>query len=132
MGARSDYFRKRQIERRAWALDLLGSRCVECGSTADIQFHHVDPTTKVANISDKLSRWSIDRLLSELAKCVLLCRSCHTKEHEAAHGSERRFRDGCQCDPCMVNHKKRTREYMARYRKKKKATATSQTVKAPA
>jgi len=46
-----------------------------------IEFHHVDPSTKVANVSDMVfSLYSKKRILEEIAKCEVLCLICHAKE----------------------------------------------------
>lgn len=71
---------KRYIERRRRrALDLLGGRCANCGVTEGLEFDHVDPTSKSFTITARLSgRW--DALQAELAKCQLLCASCHDEK----------------------------------------------------
>ena len=59
----------------------LGKVCAHCGE-ADIDklhFHHVDPTTKLFEIGP--SYRSDADILAEIAKCILLCRSCHTRYH---------------------------------------------------
>jgi len=46
-----------------------------------IEFHHVDPSTKVANVSDMAyDMFSIKTILKEIAKCVALCVLCHAEE----------------------------------------------------
>jgi hypothetical protein len=59
----------------------VGKVCLRC-QEPDIDrlhFHHVDPETKLFQIgrSDR----SIAAIIIEMEKCVLLCRSCHTKTH---------------------------------------------------
>lgn len=64
-----------------------------------MQFDHLDPTTKISNVS-RLS-WSddLDALMSEMAKCELVCATCHAlrearrREAEGGRGYwERRAR----------------------------------------
>src|ERR1035437_935868 len=65
--------------------------CVRCGYKADPQrlhFHHRDPATKLYKISRMIYRYGLTKLWTEVAKCDLLCVSCH----EAEHGAHR-FRD---------------------------------------
>jgi hypothetical protein len=56
-----------------------GKVCVRCQGTDKLHFHHVDPTTKLFTIgrSDR----SIKAITLEMAKCILLCSSCHHKTH---------------------------------------------------
>jgi 5-methylcytosine-specific restriction endonuclease McrA len=67
------------LKRKLRAWEYLGGKCVVCGYNDDLEFHHVDPSTKLFNIGSKLSMaW--DKLILELDKCVLLCYDCHKKE----------------------------------------------------
>lgn len=63
---------------REWAVALLGGVCVECGTDEDLHFDHIDPTTKEAHLTDLFKSGSRERIDRELAKCQLLCRSCHS------------------------------------------------------
>lgn len=51
-----------------------------CGSTSRLQFHHKDPETKEFEIGPNL-QISMDRLIAEARKCVLLCHECHVEYH---------------------------------------------------
>jgi len=57
--------------------------CVRCGETEPtcIEFHHEDPTLKDFDIATAVRRYSIDRVVEEMAKCLILCANCHRKEH---------------------------------------------------
>ena len=56
---------------------VLKKRCIPQA----IEFHHVDPSTKVANVSDMAyDMFSIKTILKEIAKCVALCVLCHAEE----------------------------------------------------
>lgn len=57
-----------------------GNACHDCGSTEKLEWHHRDPTTKRFHIGANL-RLSVSTIESELAKCDLLCRSCHGARH---------------------------------------------------
>jgi len=58
-------------------------KCVRCGESEPscIEFHHEDPTIKDFDIASAVRRYSIDRVLMEMAKCLILCANCHRKEH---------------------------------------------------
>ena len=69
-----EYQRRWIAARRRTALDASGSRCAECGSPSDLQFHHRNPAEK---LSHRIWSWSQPRIREELSKCVLLCAACH-------------------------------------------------------
>lgn len=60
----------------------LGGKCVTCASTERLHFDHIDPTTKEFAV-DKLAhsfRTREAQFWAEVAKCQLLCHSCHGKK----------------------------------------------------
>lgn len=59
---------------------LTCSKCPE-NHPSCLEFHHIDPNSKLGNISEEVRNWSIDRLKTELQKCIVLCANCHRKEH---------------------------------------------------
>jgi hypothetical protein len=63
-------------------LQRIGKVCAECGETQPdkLDFHHVDPATKKFAIARTASR-SKAAILAEIAKCIVLCHSCHTAHH---------------------------------------------------
>ena len=67
---------------RIKAIAYLGGRCVNCGSTNDLQFDHREPGTRRFSITERIGgRWST--IEAELVKCQLLCFECHARKHEA-------------------------------------------------
>jgi hypothetical protein len=72
--------------------------CEQCGRSFDetVSFHfewaHIDPSTKVEDVSKMVGRSRpISKIAAEIAKCRLLCKSCHSHEtHESRHFSYRR------------------------------------------
>lgn len=67
-----DHQRRWQAQRRAdW---FRGKSCVRCGATSDLELDHVDRATKV---SHSIWSWSAERMHEELAKCQVLCATCH-------------------------------------------------------
>lgn len=95
-------FQKHYDSRKRRLIAMAGGACVKCGAIDDLEFHHKDKSTKVANLTNLVRhRWST--VLSELEKCELLCASCHDREHHpgaADHGTTTMYRRGCRCDPC--------------------------------
>jgi hypothetical protein len=75
-----DRYRSVYPERKAKALELLGGSCVHCGTTSDLDFDHVDPSTKVIEVTDLLDTHSWASILKEMEKCQLLCKSCHVQK----------------------------------------------------
>jgi hypothetical protein len=56
--------------------------CVKCGTSNPVvlEFNHVNPATKTANICDMIHfRVSPDRIKLEIAKCEVLCANCHQR-----------------------------------------------------
>ena len=76
---------KRRDERRALAYDLLGGRCVVCGYNTDmdgLEIDHIEPLRRDGSNGFQFnsSRWWMyrwERVVEELAKCQLLCGTCH-------------------------------------------------------
>jgi len=55
--------------------------CADCGTKEGLlHFHHLDKQTKVTNVGQMWS-YSKESLTAEIAKCVVLCASCHSKRH---------------------------------------------------
>lgn len=100
---------------------LTGKSCVRCGTFDDLEFDHIDPTTKdpkLRNSSGIVWSWSKVRLMKELAKCQVLCGTCHQAKTNVdrgqglVHGS----RNGydyyrCRCQPCTTASTQKVNEY---------------------
>lgn len=93
-------------KRREWAIDILGGRCVKCGSTDNLEFDHIDHALVSFRIGGSLL-YSNDKLLPELMKCQLLCHKCHMDKtlHESGrkrceHGYSGYVNRKCRCDIC--------------------------------
>jgi hypothetical protein len=59
-------------------------KCNRCPQNhiAALQFHHTDPATKEFDIGYAASKnWSMTRIMEEIAKCEVLCASCHAIHH---------------------------------------------------
>lgn len=101
----TEYHREYYYKRRAKMIALLGDRCVECGSTHELQFDHIDPAQKSFDIRDNLTASNPD-VLAELAKCQLLCADCHRKKTARdnsgwSHGTLYGYQQmKCRCADC--------------------------------
>jgi hypothetical protein len=59
-------------------------KCCECGENhpACLDFHHMDPTKKEIEISSFINNtYSINTIMEEIEKCMVLCANCHRKLH---------------------------------------------------
>lgn len=95
-----NYMAKRYESRMQMGKDRLGGKCVICGTTDNLEFHHIIPEEKEFSIG---SLWNmrLEKFLEEIDKCELRCPEHHKKEHEAEHGGNIRYRIyGCRCELC--------------------------------
>ena len=114
------YQRAYNARRRAeW---FEGKKCALCSSVDDLELHHPDRQQKV---SHRLWSWTFTRREAELAKCIVLCRSCHKAASAAQrarttrHGTYAEYVHGCRCDPCKAAR----REYQRALRVRKRLAA---------
>ena len=59
-------------------------KCQKCGESKDymLDFHHLDPSEKETTIARMTSnRYSVDKVLDEIKKCIVLCANCHREFH---------------------------------------------------
>ena len=73
------YMNKRYHALRAEYIALLGGQCVDCGCIDELEFDHVDYKTKTYAIA-KILTHRREKVLAELAKCVLRCKECHIEK----------------------------------------------------
>ncbi len=74
--AQRDYQRRWMAARRQ---EFLGGKsCTFCASIENLEIHHFDPGAKVHHA---IWSWAQPRREAELAKCIVLCRDCHTRRH---------------------------------------------------
>jgi hypothetical protein len=117
------YMKERRIKRRALLIKKLGSICSKCNSVEDLQFDHIDRSTKLFTLSGEGLDKKWETVLDELAKCQLLCSDCHKiktniivdhvgghnkiSEQDLLHGTARMYTlKGCRCSPCRLAKKK--------------------------
>lgn len=116
-----EYMLARYRRRRAVAIETLGGRCTRCGSLEELEFDHVDPTTR-GFVLAKGGSYSEKRWQVELKKCQLLCRECHSHKtivedlaHEVGrgrHGTAAAYMY-CRCDACRAAKAEQNRGYRA-------------------
>jgi hypothetical protein len=71
--------------RRDWINSLKRKPCEGCGShiqdPSELDWHHKDPYEKGLSIGRGSFREGRQKLLEEIAKCLLLCKECHRTAH---------------------------------------------------
>jgi hypothetical protein len=74
--------RTRRAKGRAFIDTQKAKGCVICGFSTPIacDFHHIDPASKVTDVT-RLVCCSEKRILAEVAKCVVLCSNHHRMFH---------------------------------------------------
>jgi hypothetical protein len=63
-------------------VDALGGKCSCCGNTFPLEvydFHHIGK--KDLNPSYMIANRSLEAVVEEISKCILLCANCHRIEH---------------------------------------------------
>lgn len=68
------------IKNRVWIYEYLENHPCPCGENRPecLEFDHIDPSTKKANISEMLSKsLSLKTIQEEILKCQVLCANCH-------------------------------------------------------
>lgn len=115
------YMLRRYHERRQWAIEKLGGKCVKCGSRSKLELDHIDPKKKSFSIG-KLWSVSQKRFEAEVRKCQVLCDEHHTdktledkgqRRAKGTHGTLASYRY-CKCAVCREAWNKWSREYRRR------------------
>src|SRR5271157_5223448 len=77
--------RQRRRDLRSWLREIKQVlKCNRCPESfwACLDFHHTDPAEKDSSVAHAIrDSWSKKRILAEIAKCEVLCKNCHAKEH---------------------------------------------------
>jgi len=88
--------------------------CKYCGSKTNLEIHHKNPSKKITHC---IWSWKKERREKELAKCIVLCRTCHIELHAEQrrkpliHGTTAGYDKKCRCEKCREAHKIAMREY---------------------
>lgn len=87
-GKHGNYYGRQKTRSQKIKRDIikaLGGKCSACGygkNIAAMEFHHVDPSRKTLHLDARsLGNMSVDKLLQESEKCILLCSNCHRELH---------------------------------------------------
>lgn len=67
-------------ELKSYYKNLLGGKCARCGydkTQVALEFHHIDPDEKDAQVSTIINSNNHSKIMFEIDKCILLCRNCH-------------------------------------------------------
>jgi predicted nucleic acid-binding Zn ribbon protein len=75
--------KKRGLARKLYLVEKLGGKCSACGYAANLAalaFHHLSGKEFQLDVRS-LSNRKIGPILSEVAKCKLLCHNCHAETH---------------------------------------------------
>ena len=95
---RPDYYREQDRERgkaryerrRPWLVAIKSAMscqvCGASGSTASLDFHHINPNEKLFEPSLRNLKRNQQSFLNELAKCAAVCVSCHRSLHHDSEG----------------------------------------------
>jgi hypothetical protein len=80
-----EYQKKLRRARAKWLHDYKRDvGCESCGFShpAALDFHHLDPNEKIAEVSKMAhSLVPIEQLIDEISKCTILCANCHRILH---------------------------------------------------
>ncbi len=112
---RRQYIRDYYHKKRKGLLEELGGKCSNCESKENLEFDHIDKNTKSYPIGEKILNFSKEKLLEELKKCQLLCKSCHLDKSKRcgdlskipwnkgmrSHGAQG-YGKGCRCEICKA------------------------------
>mgnify|MGYP000853834455 CR=1 FL=1 len=77
-------YQQRQQRHLRWMKDIKQAQgCTDCGTHEGLlDHHHIDPSTRSYSLTG-MANHSLESILDEIAKCTVLCRSCHRKRHAA-------------------------------------------------
>lgn len=124
-----EYMAKRYKERREYVIKKLGGKCVECGSTLQLEVDHKDSEDKEFNPFGRFWSYPMRFLDLELEKCQLLCRKHHIEKSRAQHDYANPAQHGttymymehnCRCDLCTAVMRKSWAKSKRNYRRRKR------------
>ena len=76
---------ERALTRKLELIEAKGGKCEICGydkNIAALELHHLDPTQKLFQLDARhLGNTTIEKLLEEADKCILVCANCHREIH---------------------------------------------------
>lgn len=98
---------------------FLNKFCARCGSFSNLELDHINPEEKETH---RIWSWSEERRLVELAKCQVLCNSCHKnktslqkKDPKFTGCTDRKtYTALCKCEKCRKSQRERKAEWRKR------------------
>ncbi len=99
---KDDYYARSSARAREMAEWLFNLKCtMKCERCPEdepgcLDFHHTDPNEKDMPVNAIIKRMSRQRVLDEIAKCIVLCANCHRKEHLRLGGLRMKNRSNLQ------------------------------------
>lgn len=82
----------RGLKRKLALIQQLGGQCAVCGykkNSSALDLHHVKPQDKSFALDLRsLSNRKQSKIDTEVSKCILLCRNCHSELHNPQHNLE--------------------------------------------
>ena len=116
-----EYMLARYHRRRQEWIDSQGAKCANCGATEELEIDHINREDKSYNIGQILTSGNENMLRAELAKCQVLCHTCHkdksAQEAAVEHGGGKAGKKNCKCDPCRL----KKNEYLREWKRKNRA-----------
>ena len=73
---------RRTRNKKIKLVEIFGGKCNKCGydkCMGALQFHHIDPSNKSFGIASMAKNASLEKLVAEAKKCILLCANCHAE-----------------------------------------------------
>ncbi|MCA9374598.1 hypothetical protein KC725_05565 [Candidatus Peregrinibacteria bacterium] len=78
----------RGLKRKLKLVLMAGGECSKCGyakNLSGLSFHHLDAPEKDFKLDMRsLSNRTIEKVMNEFEKCILLCHNCHSEVHNPA------------------------------------------------
>ena len=99
---REKAYKKQLAIKFNWLLE--NGPCKICGSRINLEVDHIDRSKKKDH---KVWTWSPQKREEELAKCQVLCYTCHKEKTSRENskpkicGTVRSYWAGCKCSECM-------------------------------
>lgn len=96
---------------------------MKCGVAEDLEFDHIDPATKLCEVSTLLYTRNLAEFWAEVKKCQLLCVDHHKEKTRQerpipGHGTQKRYRKpyDCRCAACVARNDEENRKRSERRR----------------
>lgn len=84
---KEDFIRKStesRIKKTNWLNSVKEKEgCKKCGENRFycLEHHHLDSKSKIKNVSELVKKFSFNKALEEIEKCIVLCKNCHAEFH---------------------------------------------------